>query len=894
MLKEHAEAIRGQVVRMMDFPMSDSEKAELRRTSARLERISKGLSLRPCTAIYGQSQVGKSYLVNRVLAKEGKPIYVKLGEHRFDFINQINPVGKNQEATGVVTRFTTTSSLDDQHPVQLRLFRPIEVIQILVDGFMQDVCNQSQRNAFVNDAFVDWTPSSVPNNLDQDFITTNELQEFEDFCERSGLSVPNEFWLDTRENLGKLNSQVPKLIERFKVLWGNREDLSRLGDLLLKEYQGKGLTEKIRADVSAILRERGGIVDVKALQKWFNASEDVSVGCLVSGERVEIRCSILAALTKEVVLSLDSENTAEESSFIQSTDFLDFPGARASLNGVAITKETDLYKPFLRAKVRHLFRSYAVSMEIENLLWCWNGANMDAVETPNDVSFWMESCIGRDLHERSKYLLNRKISPLACVHTWFNVDMTMMDKPSDVSNYLGGRFGEHFKGKITGKVDWFDGQWSLHSPYFDEIHFLRDPTFSKELFSGRQEKDVYREKEILPEKSDHFDSFFELLSSNEVISKHCRDLDAKWEGISRPNAVGSDSILHFLNEASQKSGIEVRMCSELSQIKKTLLELLSSLTQSEDLEEQLNEAERKARVIKRELLTASMNFGIRNRNSAAGFLDSFENLIEVTSAEVMSWHSELAESAEQNADQEALIAAEFLATVPGLTRGMSQEERLSYVANFLECSVEEAKDWVRNQGVDLSKLYLEEMLGASHRIVQGLLGKVAEEKLAETGDAFMFLKDCGVQHDVVASFFSELTTGLEERALGARVSGSLDEYYKTHSGVKTVEPHVVSKFIAFWWNEFIFKCDHRFFDEAERAQLRVDLDDARPASLEGIMNDILGKDEEPKTARITAWYNSIRNIASANTNAIEVDRELMLAIRERKEQLIRIQLICDE
>ena len=35
------------------------------------------------------------------------------------------------------------------------------------------------------------------------------------------------------------------------------------------------------------------------------------------------------------------------------------------------------------------------------------------------------------------------------------------------------------------------------------------------------------------------------------------------------------------------------MCSELSQIKKTLLELLSSLTQSEDLEEQLNEAERK-------------------------------------------------------------------------------------------------------------------------------------------------------------------------------------------------------------------------------------------------------------------------------------------------------------
>ena len=76
---------------------------------------------------------------------------------------------------------------------------------------------------------------------------------------------------------------------------------------------------------------------------------------------------------------------------------------------------------------------------------------MDAVETPNDVSFWMESCIGRDLHERSKYLLNRKISPLACVHTWFNVDMTMMDKPSDVSNFMGGGLESISRGRLQAK-----------------------------------------------------------------------------------------------------------------------------------------------------------------------------------------------------------------------------------------------------------------------------------------------------------------------------------------------------------------------------------------------------------------------------------------------------------
>ena len=35
----------------------------------------------------------------------------------------------------------------------------------------------------------------------------------------------------------------------------------------------------------------------------------------------------------------------------------------------------------------------------------------------------------------------------------------------------------------------------------------------------------------------------------------------------------------------------------------------------------------------------------------------------------------------------------------------------------------------------------------------------------------MFLKDCGVQHDVVAVSFSELTTGLEEKSARGKSLG---------------------------------------------------------------------------------------------------------------------------
>ena len=61
----------------------------------------------PAIAAYGVSQVGKSYLMNCILQKDGKPFLIEADGTTYRFIEEMNPKTDNTEATGVVTRFTS-------------------------------------------------------------------------------------------------------------------------------------------------------------------------------------------------------------------------------------------------------------------------------------------------------------------------------------------------------------------------------------------------------------------------------------------------------------------------------------------------------------------------------------------------------------------------------------------------------------------------------------------------------------------------------------------------------------------------------------------------------------------------------------------------------------------
>ena len=95
----------------------------------------------PAAAMYGESQMGKSYLVSSLLSKSGKPFTVIDGQGKtYDFINEINPIGKGAESTSLVTRFSTDYEWKNpEFPVKAKLLSPADLVLVLCDSYYNDV-----------------------------------------------------------------------------------------------------------------------------------------------------------------------------------------------------------------------------------------------------------------------------------------------------------------------------------------------------------------------------------------------------------------------------------------------------------------------------------------------------------------------------------------------------------------------------------------------------------------------------------------------------------------------------------------------------------------------------------------------------------------------------------
>ena len=101
---------------------------DLREQSAILERAKSSLQLRPMFALFGPSQVGKSYLASNALSDGNESLEVLVGDEVIDFIEDINPAGGGTEATGVVTRFSINPPLVGDYCVKIKLLRLLEYL----------------------------------------------------------------------------------------------------------------------------------------------------------------------------------------------------------------------------------------------------------------------------------------------------------------------------------------------------------------------------------------------------------------------------------------------------------------------------------------------------------------------------------------------------------------------------------------------------------------------------------------------------------------------------------------------------------------------------------------------------------------------------------------------
>ena len=120
------------------FPVEELK--EYRRT---LRRIANSLEENCSAAAYGESQVGKSYLMSSLLSTADSPFVITNDGKEYSFIDALNPSGGNTsqtESTGVITRFTINNDNETMKDfVKIKNLSVSDLLMLLVDYYYNNL-----------------------------------------------------------------------------------------------------------------------------------------------------------------------------------------------------------------------------------------------------------------------------------------------------------------------------------------------------------------------------------------------------------------------------------------------------------------------------------------------------------------------------------------------------------------------------------------------------------------------------------------------------------------------------------------------------------------------------------------------------------------------------------
>lgn len=404
------------------LPVAESDEFEvlqLRRLAGNLYTSAK---VPVAAAVYGPSQVGKSLFVGQVLKphseaysplgrdeQHGQPAYFK--DLSFDL--DINPQSGSNEATALVTRFTTkdriAASVAPEYPVMVRALTRAEWLRVLARGFHGE-CQTPEAT---------WGPGEL-----EDF--------FEDLSKQHGSRDVDRKWrmdlLDAftymrnvdRRGFPAKEAVLNGLLSRYplsddgyvaaaaELFWGGWPSLTELfarindflGRITVGNHDPAILTHwaavRFLLDTQrAKLHERPNskcftYVDWKDIrleqrEDWYVL--DWHPGRGDGNEQLE---TIQAGMLELVMPVLPHRLNDDWRKVIEQMDFLDVPGMRVGRQGAEEGKRTsadtleEQMEIVKRGKVAYLFERYTEELQVQTLMLLLRGGN---VEVSNQMKY---------------------------------------------------------------------------------------------------------------------------------------------------------------------------------------------------------------------------------------------------------------------------------------------------------------------------------------------------------------------------------------------------------------------------------------------------------------------------------------------------------------------------
>ena len=635
---------------------------ELVKERCKLRRLVIAEKDNPAIATYGESQKGKSYVITNLLQKSGDPYMVKTPNGSYNFINTINPIGINTEATGVVTRFSAFTRYPHKYradyPVMVRLLTVTDIIAILCDGYFNDVkdpiCCLGKSHEEIT-TYIEEICAKYNNDANvQSYIIEDDIIELQHYLQKYAKSLTTTLM---RSSYFVVLAQVIRRIPQhewskvFSILWNNNRVFTLMFERLVIALARLNFKEEVYAPIEAVLNDRNTIMGVDCLNDLnenIDRNDDRHITRVVvpneCGEDKIVesfaKCE-LSAICREVVFKVDDEYLENDASYdmsmipastqyllstnvrrdiLRKTDLLDFPGAkpREVISSENLAKDMALV--FRRGKVAFLFNKYNESSMINVLLYCHNQSDNRVTKMYITLDDWICEYVGADYAQRANRIKDTVVAPFFVISTMFNVSMAYDEKEDDNKALLKGRWEERFIKALYNdcfkahSVDWFEN-WTAPGESFKNCYLLRDYKYSDNTGKGNSLYDGYfaNQREMrcmlteLRKKDGTVINFYDTIRDSfleyEHTSKFFENPEKSWDVAATKNNDGSLYIIEQLSVvADNVSEARDKMFRErINAVSQNVSALMSEFYSSEDKDEIFEENLRKANAVIREL-----------------------------------------------------------------------------------------------------------------------------------------------------------------------------------------------------------------------------------------------------------------------------------------------------
>lgn len=803
----------------------------------------------PCsTAAFGESQMGKSYLISAMLSTPSCPFSVTDGTNRFDFISEINPSRPNStiEATGVITRFTTQSK--DKIPVgylEVQLLSIPDIILILCEAFYNQI-DYIQESVLSTDAINDYLNNIVPEkpSTKEALFDEDEILDIKEYLsdkhyvlhKKCSNVLESDYFNYLVANLKFLSeSQISDIVQ---ILWNKDVHIGQLWSDMIATYKTLQYTQSVYARFDAVLKRKGTLLDVARLDEMYGKPEDVGseyeeyteVKINPDGNSIKTKKSFFSSLIAELSFNLPTDLVASHP-FLKDLDILDFPGARRpeQIKQEKLGEGKNLSTVLRRGKVTYLFNKYSAAKRISTLLFCHNNSMSGESSMGGLLDKWVNGNVGEDKHKREDYVKKSAIPPLFIIGTWFNKDLEYQDEAQGDKDSLNARWNRRFNVVLEKEVlkslgddnHWFN-KWSDSLTPFQNIYMLRDFKYSKAIYEGydpRNNKAEFGE----PIKPTNYPMFFSELKesfvTNTFVKLHFSSPSDAWDSAASCAKDGTLRIISGLNSIAPNvaAARNDKFESDLSKINKDLSNLLEQYYHPDTSDEQLKLAKRQAGnacvQLDRMLGRDSYAFG----KLMDTMMISESEIFELVHSQLLGEEQPLPMSGEET----------HIFMSAGLDSSASREENIQRLCDYLGVdSEEECK--VALEGIELDKLLSQNqmMAGRADNLVEAV-ETLWHDKVLMTRTVQNFEENLPAISSIMGQMWNIYLRLGVKKTLVHKVREYINKIDKTTS------VGIISDYLSMQFNKFSGSFGYDYFAQADKskisaknAELKLNIDES--------------------------------------------------------------------